>query len=163
MSELRDLTKLLHPFPSSVVKTNPSGGGSYVTHSVVEQRLLDVLGGVDFTLVEVIRGTVQGVAPNPSGSSARAKRGTPDLTDAVVGVICRMTAVIDGQTRVVEEVGDCEQPHNWPHDGARMKDAFSDCYKRAAMRLGVGLHLWAQDGFYLSEKLLKQDGEKADA
>lgn len=26
-----------------------------------------------------------------------------------------------------------------------------------AMRLGVGLHLWSQDDFYLAEKLMKQD------
>lgn len=154
---MRDLTKLLFPFPSNVVKSNPSGGGTYVAHPVVEQRLLDVLGPVDTTLVELVRGDVKGKAPNPSGSSARAKAGTPDLNGAVVGCVLRMTATIDGRQVVVEEVGDCEEPNNWPHDGARAKDAFSDAYKRCAMRLGVGLHLWAQDAFYLSDKLLKQD------
>lgn len=154
---MRDLTKLLHPFPSAVVKTNPSGGGSYVAHPVVEQRILDVLGPVDFQLVQVIRGDVPGTPPNPNGKSARAKAGTPDLTAAVVGVVCRMRCSIDGQTVQVEEAGDCEAPHNWPHDGARLKDAMSDAYKRCAMRLGVGLHLWAQDAFYLGAKLLKQD------
>lgn len=159
---MRDLTKLLFPFPQKVVKTNPSGGGSYVAHPVVEQRIIDVLGPVTTELVELIRGDVEGKAPNPSGSSARAKAGTPPLTAAVVGMVLRMTATIDGKTVVVEEVGDCEAPHNWPHDGARAKDAFSDAYKRCAMRLGVGLHLWAQDDFYLSAKLVKQD-EEADA
>lgn len=154
---MRDLTKLLHPFPAKVIKNNPSGGGSYVAHPVVEQRLLDVLGPVTTELVELVRGDVKGKAPNPNGTSARAKAGTPDLTNAVVGCVLRMTATVDGRTVTVEEVGDCEEPNNWPHDGARAKDAFSDAYKRCAMRLGVGLHLWAQDDFYLGQKLMDQD------
>ena len=158
---MRDLTKLLFPFPSKVVKTNPSGGGSYVAHPVVEQRILDVLGPVTTELVELIRGDVEGKAPNPSGTSARAKAGTPKLEGAVVSMVLRMTAVIDGKPVVVEEVGDCESPHNWPHDGARAKDAFSDAYKRCAMRLGVGLHLWAQDDFYLFAKMAKHDEDEA--
>ncbi len=156
---MRDLTKLLHPFPSAVIHKNPSGGGSYVKHSTVQQRIMDVLGLVDFELVQVIRGHVDGRPPNPNGKSARAKAGVPAMESAVVGVVCRMRAVIDGQAVVVEEAGDCEEPHNWPHDGARMKDAMSDAYKRCAMRLGVGLHLWSQDDFYLAEKMLKQDRE----
>ena len=154
---MRDLTKLLHPFPPKVIKNNPSGGGIYVAHPVVEQRLLDVLGPVTTELVEMVRGNVKGKAPNPNGKSDRARTGTPDLTNAVVGCVLRMTATVDGRTVTVEEVGDCEEPNNWPHDGARAKDAFSDAYKRCAMRLGVGLHLWAQDAFYLSEKMLRQD------
>ena len=160
--ELRDLTKLLHEFPARVIQRNPSGGGSYVAHPVVEQRLLDVLGTVDTELVQIVRGHVPGRAPNPSGKSARAKAGTPDLDGAVVGVVLRMRATVDGRPVVVEEVGDCEEPHNWPHDGARAKDAFSDAYKRCAMRLGVGLHLWAQDAFYLGAKLLRQDQAAGD-
>lgn len=161
MGDLRDLTKLLHPFPAHMVERNPSGGGSYVSHPVVEQRILDVLGPVTTELVQVIRGDVQGGAPDPKGGSARARAGTPDLAGAVVGVVLRMTTTIDGRAVTVEEVGDCEAPHNWPHDGARAKDAFSDAYKRCAMRIGVGLHLWAQEHFYLGEKLMDRDrGEK---
>lgn len=155
--DLRDLTKLLHPFPSSMVEKNPSGGGSYVSHPVVEQRILDVIGNVSTELVEFVRGDVPGKKPDPSATSKRAKEGTPDLHNVVVGVVLRMTGPVDGKTVVAEEVGDCESPHNWPHDGARAKDAFSDAYKRCAMRFGVGLHLWAQEHFYLGEKLLKQD------
>ena len=159
---MRDLTKLVHPFPQTMIERNPSGGGSYVAHPVVEQRLLDVLGPVTTELVTVLRGRVPGRPPDPAGKSARAKAGTADLEDAVVGVVLRMRATVDGRDTVVEEVGDCESPHNWPHDGARAKDAFSDAYKRAAMRLGVGLHLWAQDHFYLGSKLLDQDQDKGD-
>lgn len=160
-ANLRQLTMLVCPFPSGVIKKNPSGGGTYVAHPVVEQRILDVLGPVDFALVQVIRGNVAGRAPNPNGQSARAKAGTPDLEDVVVGVVCRMTATIDGRTVTVEEAGDCESPHNWDHDGNRIKDAMSDAYKRCAMRIGVALHLWADEHFYLFEKLQKQDEEKA--
>lgn len=155
--KLRDLTKLLHPFPAKVIHTNPSGGGTYVKHSTVQQRLLDVLGLVDFELVQIVRGHVDAKAPNPNGKSAKAKAGSQALTDAVVGVVARMKVTVDGLPVLVEEAGDCEEPHNWPHDGARMKDAMSDAYKRCAMRLGVGLHLWSQDDFYLGAKLLQQD------
>lgn len=157
MGDLRDLTKLCHPFPASMIEKNPSGGGSYVSHPVVEQRILDVLGPVDFGLVQIVRGDVPGRPGDPNGKSDRAKAGTPDLPGAVVGVVARMSATIDGRAVTVEEAGDCEAPHNWPHDGARMKDAMSDAYKRCAMRLGVGLHLWAQEHYYLGDKLLKQD------
>jgi len=160
LAEFRQLTKLVHPFPDRLIQKNPSGCGTYVKHSVVVERLLDVLGGVDFELIEVLRGHVDGKPGNPSGSSARAKAGTPALDNAVVGVLARMVASVDGKTYTITEVGDCESPHNWPHDGARLKDAASDAYKRCAMRLGVGLHLWAQDHFYISDKFLKQDQEK---
>jgi len=73
-----------------------------------------------------------------------------------VGAVCRVRAVVDGRTVAVEEIGDCEQPHNWPHDGARLKDAMSDALKRCGMRLGVGLHLWSQDEFTLYGQLQKR-------
>lgn len=158
----RQATMLVHPFPDRVIHKNPSGGGTYVKHSTVQQRLMDVLGYVDLELVQIIRGHVDPKPPNPNGKSAKAKAGSPALTDAVVGVVARMTCTIDGQTVTVEEAGDCEEPHNWPHDGARMKDAMSDAYKRCAMRLGVGLHLWSQDDFYIADKLMKQDDEEAN-
>lgn len=158
----RQLTMLLHPFPDKVIKKNPSGGGTYVKHSTVEQRMLDVLGPVDQTMVEIVRGHVAAKPPNPDGTSAKAKAGAPALEGAVVGVVLRLTVTVDGRQVVVEEIGDCEDPHNWPHDGARLKDAFSDAYKRCAMRLGVGLHLWSQEHFYLAKKLMDQD-ERAKA
>ena len=153
-----DLAGLVRPFPDAAIQTNPSGGGSYVAHPVVEQRLLTVLGyPPDTRCVQIIRGHVAAIEPNPNGKSRRAKNGAPALTDAVVAVVLEMRCTIDGQPVIVQEVGDCEQPHNWDTDGARLKDAMSDAYKRCAMRLGVGLHLWAQDAFYLGAKMLKQD------
>lgn len=129
---------------------------------MVEQRLIDVLGRPpDTTIAQVIRGGVAGIPPNPNGNSKRAKDGAPELHDVVVGCILRMTVTVDGETITVEEAGDCEDPHNWKTDGARLKDATSDAYKRAAMRLGVALHLWCKDGaFYLGQKMLDQDNEQ---
>jgi len=148
-----DLYSLSIPFPQRMVHENPSGGGSYVRHSGYTQRLLLHVGPYDFELVQIIRGWVAGKAPNPNGSSKRAKEGTPDLDDAVVGVVMRLRCQIDGRTVVVEEAGDCESPHNWPHDGARLKDAMSDALKRCCMRIGLGLHLYAQDEYVLRSKL----------
>ncbi len=144
--KFRQLTMLLHPFPAKVIHDNPGGGGQYVKHSTVEQRIIDALGTPpDTSMVALIRGAAPG------------KSGKPDLENVVCGVVLRMEAVIDGKPWFAEEVGDCELPSNWKHDGARAKDAFSDAYKRCAMRAGVALHLWSQDDFYLAEKLMKQD------
>jgi hypothetical protein len=147
------LARLAKPFPQRLIHQNPSGGGSYVKHSVVTEKLLAVVGPYSFELVEVIRGQVAGVAPNPTASSKRGRDGTPTLDGAVVGAVCRLSARVDSVDCHIEEVGDCESPHNWPHDGARLKDAMSDALKRCAMRLGVTLHLWSQQEFSLYEQL----------
>jgi hypothetical protein len=138
----RQITRLVRPFPSAVIKANPGGGnrGSYVAHPVVEQRILHVLGPVDFAVTTIVR-----------GDTKDGKQGV------VVGVLATMSADIDGKRVTVTEVGDCENPGNWPHDGARLKDAASDAYKRCAMRLGCGLHLWADKDFHLYEALKKQE------
>jgi hypothetical protein len=137
MTQLERLTK---PFPPSAVAKNPTGYGSYVKHSIVNEKLLAVLGGFEFTLVEVIRG-------------ADKKCDGP----VVVGVVARLAADVDGRRVVVDEAGDCELPSNWPHDGARLKDAMSDAFKRCAMRFGVGLHLWSGDQFTLHKQLVERE------
>jgi len=148
-AEAELLAKLARQFPTKFVHGNPSGGGSYVAHPVVRQRLLATFGLYDFTMVEILRGHVAGKAPNPGGNSARAKAGTPDLEGAVVGVVCRLTVPrADGRLVSIEDVGDCEDPYNWPHDGARLKDAMSDALKRCAMGMSVALHLWCKPGEY---------------
>lgn len=162
--EFRDVTRLTRPFPQKVIKPNPSGGGTYVAHTVVEQRLLHTLGPPTTSMVEIIRGFVPGKPADPKAPSARGRAGTPDLANAVVGVVLRMSSQIDGVYVSTEEVGDCEDPHNWPHDGARLKDAFSDAYKRCAMRWGVGLHIWAskEGKFNLHDHLKAEDLEQVE-
>lgn len=152
------LERLARPFPQRLIHSNPSGGGSYVKHSVVTEKLLAVVGPFDFELVQVIRGDVGAITPNPSAKSDRGRNGAPALVDAIVGAVCRLSVVVDGVRVRIEEVGDCESPHNWPHDGARLKDAMSDALKRCAMRIGVTLHLWSGAEFSLYDQLRTQAG-----
>lgn len=132
--QLRQLAK---PFPDALIHKNPGGQGrgSYVKHATIVQRLLQVVGPFDYEIVELIRGD------------------TKDLTGVVVGCRARLSLEIDGRKVTVVEVGDCENPSNWPHDGARSKDAASDALKRCAARFGLGLHLWASDEFFLYDGL----------
>jgi hypothetical protein len=159
VSQLLDLVR---PFPAKYVHTNPSGGGSYVKHAVMQQRLMQVLGPFTYEHVEVVRGDVDAIAPNNSGKSDRARRGAPALSNVIVGVIARLRVKVDGLEVIVEEAGDCEDPHNWPHDGARLKDATSDAFKRCSLRLGLGLHLWSGDDFFLFERLVS-DADNAQS
>jgi hypothetical protein len=157
------MLELSQPFPEKFIHKNPSGGGSYIKHHVIEQRLMQVFGRPPtFERVEIVFGDVAAIPPNPQGSSKRAKEGREALKNVIVGVVARMTVEIEGEKVVVEEVGDCEQPHNWDSDGQRLKDAFSDAYKRCAMRLGCGLHLWSQDEYFLHDEL-KNSETAADA
>lgn len=135
------LTALAKPFPARFIAKNPNGWGNYVTHSVVTEKLLKVHGPFSWRIVQVLYGD------------------TDTLTNVVVGIIGEIGLTIDGRTVTVEEVGDCERPENWKHDGQRLKDAQSDCIKRAAMRAaGVGIHLWSGDQFSLYQAL-KRDEE----
>lgn len=162
MSEPSQLARLAKPFPGSLIHENPSGGGSCVAHHAVVQKLLLTVGPFDYSIDEVLRGDVAAVPPNPNGKSARAKNGSPALTGVVVGALCTLTVDIDGRRTSITEVGDCEQPHNWPHDGARLKDAASDCIKRAAARFGVGLHLWGGNEYFLHDALLHAQDRSRD-
>jgi hypothetical protein len=146
-----DLAELARPFPPDFVERKD--GSDYVAHHVVNQRLLSIVGPFDFELVQVIRGDVPAVAPDPSARSRRGKAGTPALSQVVVGGIWRLTATVDGRRVRSEEVGDVGDVHNWKHDGERLKDAASDALKRCAMRLGLGLHLWAQEHYFLDQQL----------
>jgi hypothetical protein len=152
MSQLLDLSR---PFPNRVIHDNPSGYGSYVAHHLFAQRLLMHLGPYSFELVEIIRGS----AP----ADKKADDQTP-LENVIVGVVMRLTVEIDGAMVRIEEVGDCEIPSNWMHDGARLKDAISDALKRCCVRIGLGTHLYAksEDEYVLYRKLKEQLVEEDD-
>ena len=129
------LLKLARPFPAKYVKKPPSGKfGSYVPIDVVQQALLAYLGPVNIEIGQVFMGE--------SGK--------------VEGCLVTLICVIDAAPVSVTEVGDCENPDNWKTQGARMKDAISDGIKRCAMRIGLGLHLWAQEDYFLFDYLTKQ-------
>ncbi len=145
-----DLVELAKRFPQQFVEQKD--GQDYVAHHVITQRLLSVVGPFDFQLVEILRSDIPEVPPDPQGRSRRAKAGTPALHQVVTGAVWRLTCEVDGRRTQVEEVGDTD-PHNWATDGARLKDAASDALKRAAMRLGLGLSLWAQEMYFLDVQL----------
>lgn len=148
--EVSQLAELSRVFPPQFIEKKDRQ--SYVAHHIIGQRLLSVVGPFDYELVEVLRGDVPAVPPDPDGRSTRAKAGTPALSQVVTGAVWRLTCDVDGRRTRVEEVGDTD-PHNWATDGARLKDAASDALKRCAMRLGLGLHLWADEHYFLDRQL----------
>lgn len=131
MSE--QLYELSRPFPDSLVKQKPGKfAASYVEHSVISQRLLEVLGPHSFRVDEAIK--------NPDG--------------VIVGCLATLDAQVDGAWVSVTEVGDVEHPGT--NNGSNLKNAASDAIKRCAMRLGVGLSLWSQENYYLDKALAKR-------
>lgn len=134
-----DLYELARPFPDSYVKQKPGGKfqADYVDHGTVTSRLLEVLGPFDWEITSPIT--------NADG--------------VIVGCIATLHAEVDGRPVHISEVGDCENPG--PNSATNLKTAASDALKRCAMRLGVGLHLWVGNGYYLDRALKKQiDGEE---
>lgn len=141
-TDRRQLRRLARRFPKEFWKRK--GKFPYIEHAMITQVLLNELGPFDFTLSQVIR-SADGV---------------------VTGAVCRLTCTVDGRVTTIEEAGDVENPQSKGTDGARLKDAFSDALKRCAMRLGLGLHMWADH--YLLDRLLKHEedvdpSEEADA
>ena len=133
------LYELARPFPESLVKAKPGKfAASYVEHSVISQRLLEVVGPHDFAIDRIVT--------NPDG--------------VVVGCTATLSVTVDGRMVKVTEVGDVERPGD--NNGSNLKNASSDALKRCAMRLGVGLHLWSQDNYYLDKALEKRRRGESD-
>ena len=127
------LYELARPFPDRLVKQKPGKfSAAYVEHSVVTQRLLECLGSFSFT--------VDTPVTNPDG--------------VVVGCLATLEVMVDGDFVTITEVGDVEHPGT--NNASNLKNAASDALKRCAMRLGVGLHLWSQDNYYLDKALEKR-------
>lgn len=110
-------------------------------HTVITQLLLQYVGPYSFEIKEIVRGGTK--------KSAGA--------NVVTGVIGRLTATVDGREVTVEEAGGVENAENQDGDGERLKHASSDAIKRCAMRLGLGLHIWAQDMYFLDRSLERQE------
>lgn len=135
MSQLYELSR---PFPPALIKQKPGKfSAAYVEHGVVVQRLLECLGPFSFRVDELIR----------------------DADGAVCGCLASLEVVVDGVPVVIREVGDVEHPQNG-NAGGNAKAAASDAMKRCAARLGLGLHLWTGDLYFLDKALEKR--EKAD-
>jgi hypothetical protein len=142
MSE--DLYQLARPFPESMIVKKPGGKfqADYVAHGLITARLLEVLGPFDWAIAKIIT-NAEGIA---------------------VGCIGRLEVEVDGRPVVIEEIGDCEQVSQ--NSASNLKMASSDALKRAAMRLGLGLHLWVgTEHYYLDRALGKRlsASESADS
>ena len=140
---MSQLSELATPFPAKFVSQKPGKfAASYVAHDIVTQRLLEVVGPYSFSLDELIR----------------------DKQGDVVGCLATLLVTVDGRAVSITEVGDVEPAGSASkNDGARAKDALSDAFKRCAMRLGLGLHLWAGDNYYLHIALKKSGSPQPSA
>ena len=151
MTQLYDLAR---PFPKRLIHAAPQGKyGDYVSHSTVNEALLYDIGPHSFDVIELIRGYAEEVTGRD--------RTYPARDNAVVGCLARLTCTIDGRTVTVTEAGDVEQAA-MNNDGRNAKDAASDAYKRCAMRIGKGLHLWSAGEFFLAEVLRKRETGDVD-
>ena len=131
---MKQLYELSRKFPSDWIKKAPKGKfGNYVPHAVITQRLIEVCGPFNWEVVELIRQENNGV---------------------VVGCFGKLTIEIDEKLVTVTSIGDVEIDQG--NDGANAKHAESDAFKRCAMKLGLGLHLWAGEEYYLDKKLEKK-------
>jgi len=140
--------------PGFIRNTRDDGKGEdYAPHHAINQLLLLILGPFSFELVQIHRGDVLTRNKEQGKPSFSDEHSTIVLRNVVVGATYRLTATVDGQREVIEQTGDVEHAELWQHDGARLKDAESDAIKRCAMRLGLGLHLWADQGYVLDRWL----------
>jgi hypothetical protein len=128
---LTQLANLVTPFPSRFVKQAPKGKhGDYVSHDVINQRALAIVGPHSFEVHELIY----------------------NADRVVVGVLATLTVTVDGREVRVTEVGDEENPQ-LGNSASNAKKAASDAYKRCWMRLGLGLHLWSGSEYELPAML----------
>ena len=128
-------TQLYHlsrRFPEKYVGKKGTRGDKYINHAIIKQRLLEVCGGYDF---RIIREIYDG--------------------DTLTGCVGELRVVIDGTTNVIQEYGDLEQPQN--NNGANAKHCASDAFKRCAMHIGLGLHVWIDEQYFLEKKLLAKN------
>jgi hypothetical protein len=136
---MKQLYELARPFPEALISKKPGGKfqADYVNHAVVTSRLLEVVGPYQWEISRIIT-NADGIA---------------------VGCIGRLTVTVDGTVSTIEEVGDVERVSD--NSASNLKSASSDAFKRAAMRLGLGLHLWAGEGYFLDRALAKRIDDAA--
>lgn len=139
------LRKLARRIPTKYIGTNGQKRDA-MDHTVVTQMLLWIVGPYSFEIVKTLHGEISGKHQAANG---------------VVGVVGRLICEIDGKSVSIDEAGGVENAGNIDGDGERLKHATSDALKRCAMRLGLGLHIWAQNNYFLDEQLKKGAGGAA--
>jgi hypothetical protein len=148
MSQLADLARRI---PPAYIGKNDKGMDAS-DHTVITQLLHLYCPGWSFEVTEILRSDV------PSKKTAKGHEYPGG--HFVTGCVGRLTAEVDGRRVVIDEAGGVELAGMKDGDGERLKHATSDALKRAAMRLGLGLHIWAQGNYFL-DKALAQRGDVA--
>ena len=136
------LAELAQPFPPHMVQEYEGRGyqASFVSHADVAQKLLAQHGPYSWEIIETIR----------------------ESDGTVSGVVGKLTLEVDGRPVVISEVGEFRAKTHAERSAAdRAKNASSDAFKRAAMRAGVGLHLWC-DHTYALDRVLASEPEQFD-
>jgi hypothetical protein len=145
MSQLR---KLAEPIPARYVGANDKGMDA-ADHTVITQLLHLHAPGWSFEITEVLRSQV----PEKTTKNNVYPGGL-----FVTGCVGRLTCELDGRVVAIEEAGGVELAGMKDGDGERLKHATSDALKRCAMRLGLGLHIWAQGSYFLDRSLDRRQG-----
>lgn len=142
---MSDLFELAKPIPSRYIGSSDKGMDA-ADHTVITQLLHLRVPGWSMEIREVLRSEV----PEKQGKSSSWPGGM-----FVTGCIVRLSCVIDGTPVVVEEAGGVELASMKDGDGERLKHAVSDALKRCAMRIGLGLHIWAGENYFLDRATAK--------
>tara|TARA_R100001463_G_scaffold11945_2_gene33020 strand:- start:137 stop:598 length:462 start_codon:yes stop_codon:yes gene_type:complete len=145
---VKNLKELAKPFAGLVKGAAPGKFGDYVEHSAVTQRLLLHCGPYDQTVVREIYDEHK------------------EYGKTLTGVVLELKLKIDGELITIQESGSVDKPYKVTNrktgermnNGERLKLAISDAHKRCAMRVGLGLHLWAQDDYFLYDQLEVKNG-----
>ena len=124
------LYQLSRRFPDKYVGKKGTRGDKFINHAIIKQRLLEVCGGYDF---KVVREIFDG--------------------ETLTGCVGELTVVIDNNIISVQEYGALELPQE--NNGANAKHCASDAFKRCAMHIGLGLHVWIDEQYFLESKLAK--------
>lgn len=133
------LRKLATRIPDKYIGQNHAKKDA-ADHTVITQLLLLHVGPYSFEVVRELYSI--------------PKKGDEPVLNGIVG---RLTCTVDGKEVRIEEAGGVENPGNQDGDGERLKLACSDAIKRCAMRLGLGLHIWAQGHYFLDRYLAKRE------
>jgi len=145
---VKNLKELAKPFAGLVKGAAPGKFGDYVEHSAVTQRLLLHCGAYDQTVIREIYDEHK------------------EYGKTLTGVVLELKLKIDGEFICIQESGSVDKPYKVTNrktgermnNGERLKLAISDAHKRCAMRVGLGLHLWAQDDYFLYDQLEVKNG-----
>ena len=124
MSTTQQFEQLIRPVPPSRIKVKEGSDKKpdtdYTPHSYVVQKLLAVVGPFSWSVGQFIYDG-----------------------DELSGCVGTLTVEVDGRTVSVSGVGDAEGFGSTNGDWA--KNAESDAFKRAAMKLGIALELWCKE------------------